>query len=76
MVERKRCIWHEKEAEYINKLVKEKEIKKIWEAIRNITGREVTTVYVEPCEWISYFQGLFFPQTMTGRWQIYARREH
>jgi hypothetical protein len=32
-VENKKCIWQEKEAECLNKLVREKEIKKIWEAI-------------------------------------------
>jgi hypothetical protein len=59
IVEKKRCRWQEKEAEYINKLVKGKEIKKIWEAIRTITGKKETSVFVEPREWISYFQELF-----------------
>jgi hypothetical protein len=58
-VEKKSCIWQEKEAECINKLVREKEMKKIWEAIRNITRKKETTVFVEPREWISYFQELF-----------------
>jgi hypothetical protein len=34
MVGKKRCIWQEKEAEYINKLACEKDIKKLWNFYR------------------------------------------
>jgi hypothetical protein len=40
MVGKKTCIWQEKEAEYINKLVCEKDIKKIWKAIVKIVERK------------------------------------
>jgi hypothetical protein len=58
-VEKKRCTWQDKEAEYINKLVREKDIEKVWEAIRNITRKKETTVSVKPRKWVRYFQELF-----------------
>jgi hypothetical protein len=50
MVGKKRCIWQEKEAEYINKLVCEKDIKKIWKAVRKMVRGKESTACVEPNE--------------------------
>jgi hypothetical protein len=38
-VQNKRSIWQEKEAEQINSLGNQMEVKKIWEAIRNIARK-------------------------------------
>jgi ribosome recycling factor len=56
-VEKKRCIWQEKGTECI-KLVRKK-LKKIWEALRNITRRKEPIIYAGPHEWASYFHELF-----------------
>jgi hypothetical protein len=46
IVGKKRCIWQEKEAEYINKLVCGKEIKEIWKAVRKIVRGKEPTAYI------------------------------
>jgi hypothetical protein len=58
-VENKRHTWQENEAEYINTLVREKEMKIIWQAVSNITRRKEPITSVDPHEWASYFHGLF-----------------
>jgi hypothetical protein len=50
LVGEKRGIWQGKEAEYINKLVYGKDIKKIWKAVRKIVRGREPTAYVEPNE--------------------------
>jgi hypothetical protein len=47
------------------KLITQKEVKKVWEAIRNITRRKEKLIAVEPHEWVSEFQELF-SITVTG----------
>jgi primosomal protein N'' len=59
MVGKKRCMRQEKEAEYINKLVCEKDINKIWKAVRKIVRGKEFTACVEPNEWVRHFQDLF-----------------
>jgi hypothetical protein len=57
--ENKRYIWQEKVAQDINKLITQKEVKKVREAIRNITRRKEPLISVEPHQWVSHFQELF-----------------
>jgi hypothetical protein len=52
--------------EYINKLVCEKEIKKIWKAVRKIVRGKEPTACVEPNEWVSHFQDLFSRDINSG----------
>jgi hypothetical protein len=66
IVGKKRCIWQEKEVEYINKLDCENEIKKIWKAVRKIVRGKVPTACVEPNEWVSHFQDLFSRDSNRG----------
>jgi hypothetical protein len=52
----------EKVAEYIKKWITQKEVKKVWEAIRNITRRKERTLNfcgISSHKWVSYFQELF-----------------
>lgn len=68
-VENKRYTWQEKVADYINKLITQKEVKRVWEAQRNITRRKGPLISAEPHERVSYFQELFFYK----QWQNVGR---
>jgi hypothetical protein len=71
MVGKERCMRQEKEAEYINKLFCEKDIKKIWKAVRKIVRRKESTACVEPNDWVSHFQDLFSRDSNRGLVQLY-----
>jgi hypothetical protein len=61
-VDNKMCLWQEKVAEYINKLITQKAVKKVWEATRNITRRKERTLNfcgTSSHKWVSCFQELF-----------------
>jgi hypothetical protein len=39
-LEKKKQIWQEKQAEFLNNLIKQKKVKKVWEAVRNILKKK------------------------------------
>jgi hypothetical protein len=57
--ENKRYIWQVRVVEYTNKLITQKEVKKVWEAVRNIMRKKEPLISVKPHEWVSYIQELF-----------------
>jgi hypothetical protein len=71
LVGEKRGIWQEKEAEYINKLVYGKYIKKIWKAVRKIVRGKEPTAYVGPNEWARHFRDLFSRDSNRGSAEVY-----
>jgi hypothetical protein len=60
-LENKICLWQEV-AEYINRLIAQKEIKKLWEAIRNITRRKRPLISVESHKWVLFSRIVFYKQ--------------
>jgi hypothetical protein len=60
ILEKRKKSWQEKQSEFLNNLIKQKEIKKIWEAVRNILKKNDYLHTVAPEKWIKHFSELFF----------------
>jgi ribosome biogenesis GTPase A len=58
-LEKKEEIMAGKESEFLNNLIKQKEVKKIWEAVRNILNKKDYLPTVTPENWIKHFSNLF-----------------
>jgi hypothetical protein len=64
--------WQEKQSEFISNLIKQKEVKKIWEAVRNILKKKDYLPTVTPEKWIKHFSNLF--SITAGELLIYELR--
>jgi hypothetical protein len=66
--------WQDKRSEFINDFIKQKDIKRIWEAVRSIVNkRDYNTANVSPDSWIKHFGDLFNKQELdlsVGKVQI------
>jgi hypothetical protein len=60
ILEKKKKSWQEKQSEFLNNLIKQKEVKKIWGAVRNILKKNYYLPTVTPENWIKHFSNLFF----------------
>jgi hypothetical protein len=56
---KKKKSWQEKQSEFLNNLIKQKEVKKIWEAVRNILKKNYYLPTVTPEKWIKLFSDFF-----------------
>jgi hypothetical protein len=53
----------DKKSEFINDLIKQKDVKKIWEVVRNLVKkRDCNTANVSPDNWIKHFGDMFTTQ--------------
>jgi hypothetical protein len=63
LLETKRKGWQDKKSEFINYLIKQKDVKRIWEAFRCIVKKRVYSIAnVSPDSWIKHFGDLFTAQ--------------
>jgi YesN/AraC family two-component response regulator len=63
ILEHKRKAWQAKEVERINTVVRQKNIKKVWEEIRNIVKKREFVNKVKPDEWVKHSGELFSSDT-------------
>jgi hypothetical protein len=63
---KKKAAWQTDEAERINILVRHKEAKKIWEAIRTVVKKMDFGNDVKPCNWVKYFGELHSRKSNSG----------
>jgi hypothetical protein len=60
ILEKKEEIMAGKESEFLNNLIKQKEVKKIWEAVRSILRKKDYLPAITPKNWFKHFSNLFF----------------
>jgi hypothetical protein len=58
-LEKKGKSWRENQSEFLNNLIKQKEVHKIWEAVRNIVKKKDYLLTVTAENWIKHFSNLF-----------------
>jgi hypothetical protein len=58
-LEKKKQIWQEKQAEFLNNLIKQKEVKKVWEAVKNILKKKDYLPTVSPENWLNILVNCF-----------------
>jgi hypothetical protein len=63
---KKKAAWQTEEAKHINILARHKDAKKIWEAIRIIVNKMDFKNDVKQCDWVKYFDDLYFRKSNSG----------
>jgi hypothetical protein len=63
---KKKAAWKMEEAEHINILIRYKQAKKIWEAIRTVVKQMDFKNDVKPCDWAKYFHDLYSRKSNSG----------
>jgi hypothetical protein len=63
---KKKAAWQTEEALCINILVRHKDAKKIWEAIRAVVKQVDFKNDGKACDWVKYFDGLYSRNSNSG----------